>query len=341
MNRRDLLRTALASAVLAKPAHSIAQRVPAGRVVTVTGAISPARLGITLPHEHVMVDFIGADKATPERYVPDTVFEKVLPHLKQLRQAGCQSLIDCTPAYLARDPLLLKRLSEASGLQILTNTGWYGARDGKYLPKPAFNESAEQIANRWIAEWRDGIENTGVRPGFIKIGVDKGPLSPTNRKLVQAAAKAHLNSGLTIACHTGDGAAALEEIDILREDEVDPSAWVWVHAQNERDPRLHEQAASRGGWVEFDGIGPDTIERHVELVSHMKDRGLLGRVLLSQDAGWYSVGEPGGGKFRPYTAVFERFIPALKKAGFSDGEIQRLMADNPARAFTVRVRRTP
>ena len=184
---------------------------------------------------------------------------------------------------------------------------------GKFLPKHALAESADQLAERWLAEWKDGIEQTGIRPGFIKIGVDGGRLTDVNRKLVQAAARAHLRSGLTIACHTGDGVAAMEEMEVLRDEGVDPSAWIWVHAQNERDPALHERAASRGGWVEFDGVGPETIDRHVELVSHMKGRGLLGRVLISHDAGWYAVGEPGGGTFRSYTTMFERFLQRLKR----------------------------
>jgi phosphotriesterase-related protein len=149
-----------------------------------------------------------------------------------------------------------------------------------------------------------------------------------------------LQSGLTIACHTGDGAAAMEEMEILREEGVDPSAWIWVHAQNERDLRLHERAAARGGWVEFDGIDTNTIDRHVELVTHLKGRGLLRRALISHDAGWYSVGEPGGGKFRPYTTLFEQFLPALKKAGLQEDEIQQLVVANPAQAFAIRVRRT-
>jgi phosphotriesterase-related protein len=148
-----------------------------------------------------------------------------------------------------------------------------------------------------------------------------------------------LQSGLTVACHTGDGAAAMEEMEILRDEGVDPAAWIWVHAQNERDLRLHEQAAARGGWVEFDGVSANSIDRHVELVMYLKERNLLSRVLISHDAGWYSVGEPGGGKFRPYTAVFEQFLPALKRAGLQEDEIRRITVENPAQAFTIRVRK--
>jgi phosphotriesterase-related protein len=306
--------------------------------MTVTGPIAPHDLGVTLPHEHVMVDFVGADQVNRDRYDRRQVFETVLPHLKDLRAAGCRSLVECTPAYLARDPLLLKQLSQASGLFILTNTGYYGAREGKYLPQHARSESADQLARRWLAEWQTGIDSTGVRPGFIKIGVDSGRLTDVNRKLVQAAARTHLESGLTIACHTGDGTAAVEELDILQDEGVDPSAWIWVHAQSERDQAFHEQAAARGGWVEFDGISPESIDRHVELATHMRKRGLLGHVLISHDAGWYSVGEPGGGKFREFTTLFKRYLPALRRAGFNDREIDRLTLENPPKAFTIRRR---
>jgi phosphotriesterase-related protein len=339
MNRRDFVLVTMAGAALSWNRRLSAAESDQGRIVTVAGPIAPDQLGTTLPHEHVMVDFIGAEKVSRDRYDPEKVFETVLPHLKRVREAGATAFVDCTPAYLARDPALLKRLSQASGLHILTNTGYYGARAGQFLTKHALTETADQLAARWIAEWTGGIEDSGVRPGFIKIGVDKGPLNETSRKLVRAAARTHLKSGLTIACHTGDGAAAMEEMELLREEGVDASAWIWVHAQNEVDRTLFERAAARGGWVEFDGVGPDSIERHVELVSYMKERGRFNRVLISQDAGWYSVGEPGGGKFRPYTSIFEQFLPSLAKAGFSREEIHTLMAKNPAEAFTVRVRR--
>src|SRR5262249_1120258 len=70
-------------------------------------------------------------------------------------------------------------------------------------------------AARWLREWKDGIDDTGIRPGFIKIGVDAGALTVVNRKLVLAAARTHLENGLTIAAHTGDGVAALEEMKVL------------------------------------------------------------------------------------------------------------------------------
>lgn len=155
---------------------------------------------------------------------------------------------------------------------------------------------------------------------------------------MQAAARCHLKTGLTIAGHTGDGVAALEQIDSLRKEGVSPSAWIWVHAQNERNSEVHLRAARAGAWVEFDGVGPTSIDRHVELVKTMRSADLLDHVLFSHDAGWYSVGEPRGGKVRSFDTLFTKFLPALRKAGFSNNDIARLIVTNPAKAFSIGVR---
>lgn len=339
LGRRDFLCTAAAAAAAALGTDRIwAKGSEAGKVVTVTGTIKPADLGTTLPHEHVLVDFVGADQVSPDRYDRDEAFRVILPHLERARELGCQSLVECTPAYLGRDPLLLRRLSEASGLRLLTNTGYYGARQGKFLPRHAFDEDADQLADRWIAEWRDGIQQTGIRPGFIKIGVDAGPLTEVNHKLVQAAARTHGKTGLTIAAHTGDGRAALAQLDVLQKEGVSTSAWIWVHAQSEKDPAIHRRIAERGAWVSFDGVSPASVASHVELVQNLERAGLLDRLLISQDAGWYAVGEPRGGKFRGYETLFAELLPALGRAGFTGSEIEKLTVTNPARAFSIGVR---
>ncbi|WP_165249467.1 phosphotriesterase family protein [Paludisphaera soli] len=339
MNRRDLLRAGAAALLLDARRREADADDHAGRVMTVLGPIAPGELGFTLTHEHILVDFAGADAATPDRYRPDDVEAVALPHLRAIREQGVRTLVECTPAYLARDPALLRRLSEATGLQVLTNTGYYAAWDGLFLPAHARTESADELAARWLAEWRDGIGGTGIRPGFQKIGLDAGPLPEVGVKLVRAAARVHLASGLTIAAHTGDGRAALQELDLLREEGVDPSAFIWVHANAEPDLAMHAEAAARGAWVEFDGVAPGSVDRHVELVAAMKAKGRLGRVLLSHDAGWYHVGEPGGGDFRPFDTLGKDLLPALRRADFTDAEVRKLTVDNPREAFTIRVRR--
>ena len=304
-----------------------------GRVHGVTGTIAAADLGFTLMHEHVLVDFIGADRVDASRYDAGQAFNVILPHLVSARTRGCRTLVECTPAYLGRDVRLLQRLSAASGLQILTNTGYYGAAKDKHLPRHAFTESADALAARWTREFERGIDGTAVRPAFMKIGVDEAPLSEVDAKLVRAAAIVSRATVLPIASHTGTGAAATAELQLLADAGVAAGAFIWVHAQSERDLAFHARQAKAGAWVEFDGVAEGSAARHVELVRQMKAQGLLGRVLVSQDAGWYRVGEANGGEFRGFDAVFTTFVPALAAAGITDAEVRQIFVDNPRRAL--------
>ncbi|MHB1177881.1 MAG: phosphotriesterase family protein, partial [Daejeonella sp.] len=146
---------------------------PKGMIMTINGSLKPSELKFTLTHEHVLVDFIGAEKWSKDRYNAEEVFNVALPFLHHLKKSGCLTFVDCTPAFIGRDALLLQRLSTASGLHIITNTGYYGAAGEKFLPKHVYSETAEQISERWINEWKFGIDGTGIKPGFIKTGVDK------------------------------------------------------------------------------------------------------------------------------------------------------------------------
>jgi len=276
-----------------------------------------------LVHEHVMVDFVGASLIRPGRYDRSDVFRIARPKLEEVARLGCRRLLECTPNFLSRDPELMAQLSEATGIEIWTNTGLYGAADHKYVPEFARTESAEQLASRWIAETHEPWH-----PRFIKIGVNNGPLQELDRKLVRAAAITSRETGLTIAAHTGNGLAAVEQVEIVAEERVSAARFVWVHAQKEQSHELHEKVARLGAWVEFDGIGPTSAEFHLECVRFMAEKGLLGRTLISQDAGWYHVGEDSGGDYRGYAFLYTDFLPNLDSA-----IVPLLMWDNPRAAF--------
>jgi phosphotriesterase-related protein len=288
------------------------------------GAALASPIASVLVHEHVLVDFVGADQIKPGRYERGEVFRIARPKLEELTRLGCRRLLECTPNFLGRDPELLARLSDAAGLELWSNTGLYGTGNHKFVPAFARSETAAQLAKRWIAETREAW-----RPRFIKIGVNRAPLDDLDRKLVRAAAIASRETGLTIASHTGGGgAAALEQLEIVAAERVSPAKFVWVHAQNEKDHGLHEKVARSEAWVEFDGIGPKTAEFHLQCVRFLAEKGLLRRTLVSQDAGWYHVGEAGGGQFRGYTYLYTDFLPRLEPA-----QVPVLMGENPRAAF--------
>lgn len=305
-------------------------------IQTVTGPISVSKLGRMLIHEHVLVDFIGADKISPERWDRDVVIKKVLPFLLEIKSRGIRSIAECTPAFIGRDVKLLQMLSGESGVQILTNTGYYGASDNKYLPKWAFTESAEQLSERWIFEFQNGIDGTSIRPAFIKTAVNPGKLSELHQKLIKAAALTHLKTGLTICSHTGPALPAFEELNILKENGVHPSAFVWVHANGSEDDFL--KLGKMGCWISLDGISDHSLEKNVKTVLLLKANHLLQKLLISHDAGWYSPGEPDGGKFRGFTTISDSFLPLLKKQGVTDQEIDQIMVKNPAKVFMTKIR---
>lgn len=313
---------------------------PPGRIVTVNGAIDSYRIGRSLVHEHVLVDFIGAAETGFHRWDRMEVVERVSPFILEAKKAGVKTIVECTPSFLGKDVRMLKMLSDKTKMQFITNTGYYGAVDNKYLPPWAFTESAEQLAARWIDDFEFGIDGSNIRPGFIKISVDVKPegLSELHRKLVRAAALTHLKTGLVIYCHTGPAKGALEEIEIVKKERVSPSALVWVHAQAENDMAMYTRIAREGTWVSLDNVSAN-VDKYVEALVMMNREGLLNRVLISHDAGWYKPGEKNGGDFTGFTAIFSELLPALEKKGFGKKQIRQLLERNPEEALQIRVRK--
>ena len=316
-------------------------------VMTVNGAIFSSEMGVALSHEHVMVDWIGADSTGYHRWDRAEVVERVLPYFQEIVDNGVETFIEFTPAYLGRDPFILQELSQRTGLQIITNTGYYGAVENRFIPEHAYQESAEQLANRWVVEFEHGIDGSELLPGFMKISVASDePLSELHQKIVEAAALAHLESGLTIASHTVGDRPALEQVELLKAMGVSPEAWIWTHAQSgSLDTILW--AAGEGAWIALDNVhfNPEqptseegSIEWYADRIQALKEAGYLEQILISHDAGWYDVGEPNGGGFRGYTDIFEYLIPELADRGFSDEEIDQLLIKNPREAFSIRVR---
>ena len=56
------------------------------QIITVNGAIRPQQMGKTLIHEHLLVDFIGADKISPDRWNREEVLKTVLPYLLEVKK---------------------------------------------------------------------------------------------------------------------------------------------------------------------------------------------------------------------------------------------------------------
>jgi phosphotriesterase-related protein len=337
MNRRQFNKIAagVAAGAVLGPLKVQSSPVEGTEIMTVTGPISSNSAGICLSHEHILVDFTGDGERGVQRLRKRKVIKGIIPYMEKIKTMGVRTFFDCTPAYVGRNPKLLKKIAKKTGIHIVSNTGYYGAHSNKFLPVFASTESAEQLAARWIREWERGMQGTRIKPGFIKIGVDMGKLSEMHRKLVRAACYTHAETGLTIAAHTGSAEGAFEELEVLQEEGVAASAFIWVHAQAEKNTDLHVSAASKGAWVSFDNVNSKRIDVYLSLLLNMKRHNLLSNVLISHDGGWYHPGEYSGGIVSRYTDIFTDLVPAMQQAGFSQSEIDQILIRNPARAYAI------
>jgi predicted metal-dependent phosphotriesterase family hydrolase len=157
-----------------------------------------------------MCDFIGAAQTNRHRWDVEAVVKRMLPLVMQ------------------------KQLAQETGLHIVTNTGYYGGADDKFVPRHAYGATADQIADLWVGELVHGIEDTGVKPGFMKIGIDeiKGNsdrLSPIDEKLVRASARASRRTNLAVTCNTRGGPAGLTATKIFIEERADPGRFIVAH----------------------------------------------------------------------------------------------------------------
>lgn len=304
---------------------------------TVNGTITADKIGFTLPHEHIMSNF-GKDISETSEYNEALLFNQVVPYLKRIKSLGVDTIFDCTTAYFGRRVDLLQTIADSTGLQVVTNTGFYGAADDRYIPKIAYESSAEEISKIWIHEFEQGIDGTDIKPGFIKLAFDSGSPSEIDTKLFKAGILTHLQTGLTMAVHTGDNLEAAEtQLQLLNQYDVSPEAWIWTHASwgTGTDMETLIETARKGAWISLDDVKSSTIQEFIKILKAFKSENLLHKVLLSHDGN----GFPGGGEIRPFDAIMNNLIPALQESGFTDEELNQLFVLNPQKAFLINIRK--
>jgi predicted metal-dependent phosphotriesterase family hydrolase len=308
----------------------------ATKLNTVTGTIETTAIGFALTHEHLFSNF-GASPAEASQYEEAALLKQVLPYLQNIKKMGVNTLFDCTAAYFGRRADLLQKIADSTGLHIITNTGFYGGANDRYVPAFAFEASTADLSKIWIAEFENGIDGTGIKPGFIKLAFDEGEPSAIDQKLFTAALLAHLRTGLTIAVHTGKNtSAAKTQLQLLHQYGVDPAAWIWVHANFVQHTAELIEAAQKGAWISLDGVKENNLTEYIDKLKLFKAEKLLHKVLLSHDGNGY----PRGKEIRQFDAVMLHLIPALRQNGFTQQEIDLITVQNPGQAFGIGVKRT-
>ena len=300
-----------------------------GSVMTVTGALSGDALGVVLPHEHVffnhMLEYRG------DGLMQDEVLAR--SELAHLVTAGGRTVCDVTSNGIGREPAKLRRTAVATGLNIVMGSGWYRH---PFLDRSYFDtHSTNEIAAAIVRDIEVGVDDTGVRAGLIgEIACDQY-ITPAEERSFRAAARAHLRTGVTITTHAARWPVGLPQLDILREEGVDPRRVIIGHSDMVLEPEYHLALARRGAFVQFDTIDGDSDydnRLRVDFILNLMRAGFADRILLSQDICLRSQFKTYGGI--GYDFLVTRFLPLLRQAGLAEDDIQQLIVDNPRRALT-------
>jgi predicted metal-dependent phosphotriesterase family hydrolase len=302
--------------------------------MTVSGPIAPSALGFTHSHEHILWDYWKMIRSYEVIFDDESV---ATAEVRMFREAGGQSLVDCTNTGLGPRPAVLRRISETTGVNIVLGCGWY--REPVYT-REVYEKTFAQLAEIMIAQIVDGFGGTGVRAGFIgEIGTERGHITPSEERVFMAAARASRETGVGIWTHTTHfGELALEQIDLLETAGVDPSRIVVNHLGDREDTSNLLEIARRGVYLSIDNIGYQgdgypSDDVRVDSVLALLDAGFNERVVLGTDIGTRSALKTYGG--RGFGWLIESFVPRLRKAGVTQTDIDALTIHNVARALTI------
>ena len=238
----------------------------AGKAQTVLGVIEGKDLGITLTHEHLLIDgklIFTEPSGASERGL---AYEKVswsnlswlryhpyenLDNMRLLdeqeaineallyKQAGGRTIVDVTNIGIGRDPKALARISQATGLNVVMGSGYYTA---PCLSPEISAKTEEEITDEIVRDITVGVGASAICAGLIgEIGCS-WPLQDNERKVLRAAAQAQQRTGASISVHPGRNRKAPFEItEILGEAGADLSRVIMCHI----DARLREHSERR------------------------------------------------------------------------------------------------
>ena len=342
---------------------------------TVTGPIDKTQLGYTLPHEHLLIDLRNQYREPPDPesrergrepvarpYQPilnddpyalrDNLLiddiEVQLQELAAFRAAGGRSIIECTCCGIRRDVRGLRELSQRSGVQVVAGCGWY-THDTH--PDQLTRHGADALAELLCAEFSDGIDGSGIRPGFIgEIGLSH-PVHAGERVVLRAAARAHHRTNAAVYVHTypwgTDGCVAL---DLLEEEGVPLNKVVICHVDVQPDLGYIRSLLARGAMVEFDNFGKAftlesvqdnafaaggfiTDEQRVSLLHTLCADNYAEQLLMSTDICLKCMLCHYGGA--GYAHVPRTIAPALQQAGVAADAVHQMSVVNPARLLDM------
>ncbi|WP_409305994.1 phosphotriesterase [Peribacillus sp. SCS-155] len=320
-------------------------------VETVTGPISVEELGKTLIHEHFIFGYPGFHgDVTLGGFNEEEALETAIGIARQIMSHGVKTVVDPTPNECGRDPIFLKKVSEATGLQIICATGYYYEGEGAtpyFKFRQSLGTAEEEIYEMFIKEIEEGIADTGIKPGIIKLASSKGEITEYEKMFFRAASRAQKETGIVILTHTQEGTMGPEQAKLLIEHGADPNKIIIGHMCGNTDPSYHKETMNQGVRIAFDRFGlqglvgaPFDQERIQTLLSLLHE-GYEDQILLAHDTVNIWLGRPPVMSEQMMQIVenwhpehiFLNILPQLREQGVTETQINKMLGENAVSLF--------
>ncbi len=293
---------------------------------TTSGALSFDDFGLALPHEHIFTETGEAPAWAYRGADAHDVLRVMKPLLLEAKRKAVTLICEATPSGVGRRADIVTKVARESGMPVAIATGFYRE---PWITEETRAAGIDELAAYLTAELNEHIQDTDVRAGFIKLGTSDDGMTACEEKLLRAACRAVKVTGAAICSHTVNGHVANRALDILEEEGIAPSRYVWFHSSAERDHSLLMRAGRRGAFLSID-YNPDTT---LPLLLRLLEEGFEHQVLLSMDSGWYNPRFNGGGNVHGYTRMQDELFPKLPAAGVDEQTLKTITHDNVFDAY--------
>lgn len=320
-------------------------------VESVTGPISVEQLGKTLIHEHFVFGYPGFQgDVTLGGFNEKDTLETAIAAAKQMMSFGIQTVVDPTPNECGRNPLFLKKVSEATGLQIICATGYYYEGEGAppyFKLRQGLGTAEEEIYEMFKVEITEGIAGTGIKPGIIKLASSKDEITEYEKMFFRAAARVHQETGIVILTHTQEGTMGPEQAKMLIELGVDPSKIIIGHMCGNTNPAYHKEVLGQGVRIGFDRFGIQVLvgapfdQERIKTLVTLLNEGYEDQILLSHDSIVVWLGRPPVmneqvsqimGNWQP-AHIFDNILPVLREKGINETQFDKMLGGNAKALF--------
>ena len=303
------------------------------KIRTVLGDIPPEKLGVTYMHEHLIIESEIVKKNFEHIYLPSV--EEAISEVLLCKKVGVQSMVDCMPTGAGRNAEKLKKISEATGINIIATTGLH--HDRYYNQDDAIeNLNSEKLAQLFITEIERGMDNTDIKAGIIKVSTSGPKIKDRESKLFEAATIATQKTGAPIISHCEHGTGALEQINLFQKLGVNLSKVTLSHTDKESDHGYHREILSSGINVEYDQSlrqGTEVKPQSAQLTVAMIEAGYVSQIMLGTDGArrslWSSLGGTPG-----LSWLYSGWSKKLEDLGVSQEQLNKLFISNPASVLT-------